>query len=293
MVASLHESIIFGDEYGLINSPAFYDCVVHLICLSGEATFRYNGSSFTLRPGSIAVITAPREVTDLESDEDFRCEYVVAPEEFLHSLLPSGNYSIIGQVSLFADPIIRGGHKEVAKFRADLRNIAARADDTDHLYYREIIGSLVRTMIYDLFDFHTRLNGNRLITDRVGYVTRRFFAMIHDGLPAPHREPAFYARQLNVTVKYLSETIRRVSGDSVSSHINRAAAAAIRYYLNEGSLSATQIADEMNFSSVQYFSRYCRKHLGMSPSQIRSAGFVPAGDKKTDRPKPADPSVGL
>lgn len=294
MAVAQHDFIVYSEEFGLINSPDFYAGVVHLICIAGEGSFCYNGTRFTLRPDSIAVITAPREVTDLECDQEFRCEYIVAPEEFLHSLLPSGNYSIIGQVSLFADPIIGGGREEAERFRNDIRNIASRAGDTSHLYYREMIGGLVRTMIYDLFDFHSRLNCNRLITDRVGYVTRRFFNMIQEGVPATHREPAFYARNLNVTVKYLSETIKRVSGDSVSWHINRAAAAVARRHLSEGILSVTQIAEEMNFSSVQYFSRYCTRHLGMSPSQIRATGFVPAaGKKKTDRPEAADPSEGL
>ena len=29
------------------------------------------------------------------------------------------------------------------------------------------------------------------------------------------------------------------------------------------------IADQMNFSSLSYFSRYCTKHLGQSPSEYR------------------------
>ena len=34
-------------------------------------------------------------------------------------------------------------------------------------------------------------------------------------------------------------------------------------------LSLTQIADRMNFTSLSYFSRYCTKHLGQSPSDYR------------------------
>ena len=29
------------------------------------------------------------------------------------------------------------------------------------------------------------------------------------------------------------------------------------------------IADQMNFTSLSYFSRYCTKHLGLSPSKYR------------------------
>jgi len=33
------------------------------------------------------------------------------------------------------------------------------------------------------------------------------------------------------------------------------------------------IADEMEFSSVSYLSRYCTKHLGMSPREYRATLF--------------------
>ena len=78
--------------------------------------------------------------------------------------------------------------------------------------------------------------------------------------------------QLHVTSKYLSDTIKRVTGTSVSTYINRTATAIIKSYLDDNGLSITQIADEMQFTSVSYFSRYCVKHLGMSPARYRMAG---------------------
>ena len=106
----------------------------------------------------------------------------------------------------------------------------------------------------------------------VFYITTQFFALLKSGKPRTEREVSFYADQLHVTAKYLSDTIKRVTGTSVSAYINRAAAAIIKSYLDDNSLSITQIADEMHFTSVSYFSRYCVKHLGMSPARYRMAG---------------------
>jgi AraC-like DNA-binding protein len=41
--------------------------------------------------------------------------------------------------------------------------------------------------------------------------------------------------------------------------------------LDNPRISLTQIADRMNFSSLSYFSRYCTKHLGQSPSAYRAS----------------------
>lgn len=269
---SLHDYIVFSTDVNKINSPAFYDCVVHLICTGGAASFFYNGQSFVLSTGRIAVISQPRLVKLEEASDDFRCEYIAAPDKLLHNLLPANNYSIQGRVSLFSNPIIEVSEEDAGKFRTDLHNIRQRTDDIGHQFYNEMIGSLLQTMIYDLFDFHARIRDNILTTDRVGYIASRFFAMIEAGRPKTHREVAYYAGELNVTPKYLSDTIKRVTGQSISSHINNAAVSILIEYLRDNRLSITQIADEMNFSSVSYLSRYCTRHTGRSPAQFRLAG---------------------
>lgn len=272
MDTSLHDYIVFSTDVHRINSPAFYDCVVHLICTAGHASFYYNDQHFEIVKDNIMVLSQPRLFKVASVSDDFSCEYIAAPDKFLHNLLPANNYSIQGCVSLFSNPIIEVSEENAVKFRTDLNNIRQRINDAGHRFYKEMIGSLLQTMIYDLFDFHTRSNDNILTTDRVGYITARFFTMIEAGRPKTQREVAYYARELNVTSKYLSDTIKRVTGHSISSHINKAATAIIIEYLRDNRLSITQIADEMNFTSVSYFSRYCSRHIGMSPARYRLAG---------------------
>ena len=272
MAKHLHEFIVFSEELSLINSPAFYDCIVHLICTEGGCSFRYNDRIFTMSKNDIAVITRPQLITDIKPDGNCKCEYIAAPGKFLHNLLPANNYSIQGSVSLFDNPIIKVDEIDASRFRSDLANIRNRIDNIDHRFYGELMGSLLQTMIYDLFDFHAKTNDNILTTDRVGYVTTQFFTLIEGGRPKTQREVSHYAEQLHVTPKYLSDTIKRVTGTSVSTHIYNAATAIALEYLKNSNMSVSQIADEMNFSSLSYFSRFCVKHIGMSPVKFRTAG---------------------
>ena len=80
---------------------------------------------------------------------------------------------------------------------------------------------------------------------------------------------SYFAERLNVSPKYLSATVKRVTGHSVSSFINRATVSILKKKLDDERLSLTQIADQMNFNTLSYFSRYCAKHLGQSPSDYR------------------------
>ncbi|MDE6295556.1 MAG: helix-turn-helix domain-containing protein [Muribaculaceae bacterium] len=272
MAKHIPEQIAYSEDLCLINSPTFFDCVIHLICTKGSCSFRYYDRLFTMSANDIAVISRPQLVTDIKPGGECGCEYIAAPDKFLHNLLPANNYAIQGCVSLFENPIIKVTDLDAERFRTDLHNIRNRIDNIDHRFYQELMGSLLQTMVYDLFDFHAKTNDNILTTDRVGYITSQFFTMIEGGRPKTQREVSHYAEQLHVTAKYLSDTIKRVTGTSVSTHINNAATAIALEYLKNSKMSVSQIADEMNFSSLSYFSRFCVKHIGMSPVKFRTAG---------------------
>ena len=44
--------------------------------------------------------------------------------------------------------------------------------------------------------------------------------------------------------------------------------------LRQKELSLTEIAEQMNFSSVSYFSRYVQKRINLSPSEYRKDCYV-------------------
>ena len=93
--------------------------------------------------------------------------------------------------------------------------------------------------------------------------------LLPSGISRTEREVSYYAERLHVSPKYLSATVKRVTGHSVSSFIDRYTVPILKKYLNNEKLSLTQIADRMNFTSLSYFSRYCTKHIGLSPSEYR------------------------
>ncbi len=93
--------------------------------------------------------------------------------------------------------------------------------------------------------------------------------ILETGICKTEREVSYYAHRLHVSPKYLSDVIRRTTGEGVMQLISRYTTPIIQEYLQNEAYSLTQIADEMNFTSLSYFSRYCSKHLGISPSEYR------------------------
>ena len=144
-------------------------------------------------------------------------------------------------------------------------------DDRHLQFYRELMGSLCLTMMYDIFEAHAGRDATDTHTDRTAYIVKQLMALLATGISRTERDVSYYAERLNVSPKYLSATIKRVTGHSVTSYIDRHTVPILKDYLNDERLSLTQIADAMNFTSLSYFSRYCTKHLGLSPSEYRQS----------------------
>lgn len=262
--------IVYSEDINEINSPQFVDWGVHLVCNDGDAMFLFNSRPVTIKKNDAAVINHPELVTHISASPDLKIRFIAAPFKFLYNLLPANHYGVVGHISLFENPVFPLSDDDARRLNNDIEQLRLRSADIEHLFYDELIGSLSLTMIYDLFDFHAKTHGDVSPSERTTNVVKRLLAMLESGRAKRYREVAYYAAELNVSPKYLSETVRRLTGNSVLSLIDKYAVPVLINFLKNSDLSLTQIAREMNFSSPSYFSRYARRHLGMSPGAYRA-----------------------
>ncbi len=262
---------IYTENIGDIRFWELKNWVAHILCLRGEVKFLYAGREFVLREREVAVIGSPERIASLSPSADFRSLSYIAPRAFLESQLPGSHYGIGGSVSLYENPILKPTPEQVQWLYDDLRRIGQRIGMTHLTFHRSIMGALSLTMMNDLFEIHSSQRGSFTANEHPLYVLKAFMALLASGLPEHHRSPSYYAQRLNVSAKYLSDTIRRLTGQSVSHYIEAHATPIIKNYLNNTDLSVTQIAERMDFSTPTYFARYARKLLGMSPKEYRAS----------------------
>lgn len=252
-----------------MNSAELSGFCLHLLCTAGEGSFEFNGRRYRIGKNDLVVIVGPDRVKKLSADTCMRVEWFAADNSFLQSLLPTNNYSIGGSISLNQDPVIPLSEGEAQHVLADFHRLRDRMEDVHLQFYRELMGSLCQTMMYDIFEAHTRRDASGVHTDRTAYIVKQLMDLLATGVSRTEREVKYYADRLNVSPKYLSATIKRVTGLTVTSYINRHAVPILKKYLDDERLSLSRISELMNFSSLSYFSRYCAKHLGKSPSEYR------------------------
>ncbi len=256
------------DFYGINAAELKHSCL-HLLCLAGEGSFVFNEHCYHIAKNDLVVIPVPSRISNLAAHADMRVEWFAADYKFLQNLLPSNNYSIGGSISLNQNPVIKLTDEQARHLHDDFHRLRNRMEDSHLQFYSELMGSLCLTMMYDIFEAHAQRDATDSHTDRTAYIVKQLMALLSTGISRTEREVGYYAERLNVSPKYLSATIKRMTGHSVTSYINRYTIPILKNYLNDERLSLTQIAELMNFTSLSYFSRYCAKHLGKSPSEYR------------------------
>lgn len=271
---------VFSDEFRMITSPKLHKHCIHLYCKAGEGSFLFSDRCFHFREGDLVILVAPAEVSNPAPHPDLSVEFFSADLKYLHSLEPSNSYSIGGGISLYEDPVIPLSADNAQRFLDDIHRLRDRMGDTHYRFYHELMASLCLTMIYDNFEFHALYCGSSETTQRASFVVKELMRLLASGECRTERSVDHYAQRLTVTSKYLSNTVRRVTGRSVMSYIDRYAVPMLKEMLDDERLSLQQIAERMNFSSLSYFSRYCTKHLGQSPAQYRRS-LQPSGGKAT------------
>ena len=268
---SMKIDFMYSTDFLAMNAPELSHTCMHLLCTGGEGSFVFNKRCYHIVKNDLVVIPMPARVSNLAANTDMKVEWFAADYKFLQNLLPSNNYGIGGSISLNHDPVIKLTDEQASLLLADFHRLRDRMDDRHLLFYRELMGSLCLTMMYDIFEAHAQRDATDTHSDRTAYIVKQLMALLATGISRTERDVSYYAERLNVSPKYLSATIKRVTGHSVTSYIDRHTVPILKDYLGDERLSLTQIAEQMNFASLSYFSRYCTKHLGQSPSEYRQS----------------------
>lgn len=263
------QDVIIEQTLDGLGSEAYSDYLAHAICLAGHCSFSFNGNNFELREGDLMIVRKGKLIEKLCPSDDFEVKVMYATAKFIELSTPQSNYGMKGTVALFLNPIMRLSDEQRFVCERDFRWIEYRLGQTDHNFYKELLRNAVQAAILDFFDFHSKLYGESTVSTQNAIVMSKFFNMLENGSYRNNREVKYYADNLCVTPKYLSEVSKKVTGFAANYWINRYTILDISRLLRNKSLSFVQISDMFGFSSPAYFSRYVQNYLGVNPSEYR------------------------
>lgn len=264
-----NENVIVTDSLNGLGTDTYNEYLAHALCLGGSCKFIFNGNEFEFHTGDCMIVRKGKLVEKLIPSDDFKVKVIYVTPPFIELSTPQSNYGMKGQLSLFLNPVMHLNREQQEICKKDFDDIEFRLRSANHNFYRDIMINAVQAMILDFFDFHSHIYGEENISPQYASIMSRFLQLLEDGTYRQHRDVSYYASELCVTPKYLSEVTKKVSGYAANYWINRYTILDISRLLRDKSLSFVYISDLFGFSSPSYFSRYVQHNLGIKPTDYR------------------------
>ena len=160
---------------------------------------------------------------------------------------------------------------EAKRFLGFCRAIDFRTNNDDPAFRRETILHLLRIYYWDFyvhFQKKTRKRNTLLLNSNKESIAMKFAMLVFENRET-HREVAYYADQLCISPLYLTKVIHDVNGQSARDMIADYTIIGIKTLLRNADITIKDVVRHSGFSSQSSFSRFFRKHTGMSPSEYR------------------------
>ncbi len=99
-------------------------------------------------------------------------------------------------------------------------------------------------------------------------IAARFAFLMHENFKQQH-SVAFYADQLCISSKYLTQIIKANTGYTPKTAIDRALGAEALFMLSNTSYNIQEISNQLGFPDQSYFGRFFKRLFGLSPLHYR------------------------
>jgi AraC family transcriptional activator of pobA len=242
---------------------------LHLLCHRGHLKFVFNDKPFTCQAQEFVFLFAESKVTKMSFSANFKATVLLVEKNFLNENLPDLSLSIDAQLHSKENPVLHFDKNDKEKVISNFRQLYARFKERGHRFYEEVLKRQMQLFILEMWHVFANEFEHRKRTLLGGSLYERFIHLTQEHC-MKEREVDFYARRLNITPKYLNYVCKQSTGVTASEWIQRFARERIILLLQNKNLNVAEIAENMNFSSRSYFTRYVKKLLGATPTEYRN-----------------------
>ena len=240
-----------------------------IFCRKGTAHIEIDLIPYELVANTQIIIIAGSIVHNINNSDDFKISYIT----FKHEVYDEATAQLEPSFTFFLKeyPCVQLGEKRINKMNYLVEAMKDFYNEKTNCFRVKIFKNNIQSFLLDVYDKTRTL----FKIDKSEEVGRReelfikFIHLIHKYCPQ-QREVGFYAEKLYITSRYLSSITQNVADKSAKYIIDKHAIQRIKIMLKYSNMSIQDISYELNFPDQSFFSRYFKKHTGMSPLEYRA-----------------------
>ena len=268
-----NDLILFEDitQVPLPTNPSRMKSLFLALCTSGHAQYTVDTKMHEVSAGDVIIISEEQVVADYMLSQDCKGIALIMSYDFFQNIV-SGVHEL-SALFLFArtHPVFHLDDNQTKALENDIEHIKEKIIDIGHRFRRELVMTMLKALIIDMSNIIYRFQQvGEAGQTRAEVIFRDFIQTVEKNYRT-ERRVSWYAQQLCITSKYLSETVRTVSRRTPSDWIDSYVTRELRVMLRNSTMSIKQIADELNFANQSFLGKYFKEHVGMSPSKFRKS----------------------
>ena len=270
---SLDDDLLLSDQINLApmpRDPRKMSFILIGLCTKGQINYRMDTEKQIVEAGDLLVVSERHIIEEYKPSEDMEGLCIMMSVDFFHEIIKTVHD--VSSLFVFARmrPILKLQPEEINTFKEYFQFIKQKLSDNHNHFRKDLIRTLMLAMFYDVGNVIYRVknvNESNMSSEKV---FTAFLKMVEENC-RKERRVAWYAQQLQITPKYLSQAVKRVSGQAAVEWIENYVTMELRVMLKNSSLSIKEIANEMNFPNQSFLGKYFKEHTGMTPSAYRKS----------------------
>lgn len=240
-----------------------------IFCRKGTANIEIDLIPYEIVANTQLIIIAGSIVHNISNSDDFKISYIT----FKHEVYDEATAQLEPSFTFFLKeyPCVQLGEKKINKMNYLVEAMEDFYNEKTNCFRVKIFKNNIQSFLLDVYD-KTRTLFKIEKSEEVGRREElfiKFIHLIHKYCPQ-QREVGFYAEKLCITSRYLSSITQNVADKSAKYIIDKHAIQRIKIMLKYSNMSIQDISYELNFPDQSFFSRYFKKHTGMSPLEYRA-----------------------
>ena len=278
-----------GDDYvfthltstdRLINQPVppiRISGMAWILVIKGSFQINLNLDPVAVEAGSVVILMPDTIISEREVTPDIDAYLLMLSPEFMRTINIDPNVMMTLPAATIHEykPVLPLSGKEQELMKSYFELIHHNTlSNPDGMYVKSIARNLMSAMIYQMVQFvvkHIKVLGlepivaDRPRSRRSTYV--KDFMLLLKKFHKQERSVSFYAQQLYITTKYLSNIVKEATGRSAAQWIDEFVILEAKNLLRFSGKTIKQVSYELNFSNQSAFGKYFKLITGMSPSE--------------------------
>lgn len=255
-----------------MQTDIYLKSTLFILVQKGNFKVLINSVLYEVYSGQLILLSLGHKFNIKEISNDFECLSLYIGSEYIDKMYSTDMLYKRAKygVKMYKEPVFLLNELNFELLQKRILFTQDCLANHSHKYLEELVLNALRIFFLDLSDIIESgldLESGQKPTREELYFQEFLNLLVHNY--KKEHQVVFYAERIHISTRYLTQIVKRLSGQTVSEYIFQLVHSEARQLLLQPQLSIQQIALQLNFSDQSAFGKSFKRNSGMSPLEFR------------------------